>query len=170
MKLSDAPGTSASVQINAPAATVFAIVSDLNTPAQSSSEFRGAEWLDGAEPAVGSRFRGRNEHPAIGPWETIGEVTDFEPNRVFRYAIPNEGGLPPGAIWGYEIEEGDGSVLLTQSVQVGPGPSGISKAIEQMPDKEDRILQRRLQEHTANIEANLQTIKRLAEAEADRTS
>ncbi|GAB3299625.1 SRPBCC family protein [Epidermidibacterium keratini] len=162
MKLSDGPSTSASVEIEAPADTVFRIVSDLNTPAHSSSEFRGAEWLDGAEPGVGARFRGRNEHPAIGAWETVAEVVAYEPNRVFGYEIPNDDG-PPGATWQYTIDERDAGVLLTQSVQMGPGPSGISKAIEMMPEKEDRILQRRLQEHTTNIEANLQTIKRLAE-------
>jgi len=48
-------------------------------------------------------------------------------------------------------------------VQLGPGPSGISYAIESMPDKESRILRRRLAEHQANMQATIAGIKNLAE-------
>ena len=38
------------------------------------------------------------------------------------------------------------------SVALGPGPSGISAAIGAMPDKEPRILFRRIQEHRGNMQ------------------
>jgi hypothetical protein len=53
-------------------------------------------------------------------------------------------------------------------MQMGPGESGISELIAQMPDKEHRILRRRLAEHHANMTATLAGIKSLAEGgEAD---
>jgi hypothetical protein len=51
-------------------------------------------------------------------------------------------------------------------MQMGPAPSGISMAIEAMPDKESRILRRRLAEHHANMTATLAGIKELAEAQS----
>jgi hypothetical protein len=56
--------------------------------------------------------------------------------------------------------------MLTQWMQMGPAPSGISMAIEAMPDKESRILHRRLAEHNANMVATLAGIKELAEAQS----
>ena len=47
---------------------------------------------------------------------------------------------------------------------MGPARSGINAAIDAMPDKEDRILRRRLDEHKANMEATLEGIKQLAES------
>ena len=49
-------------------------------------------------------------------------------------------------------------------MQIGPGPSGITDLIEARPDKESRILHRRLGEHHANMTATLAGIKDLAEA------
>jgi hypothetical protein len=47
---------------------------------------------------------------------------------------------------------------------MGPGPSGLTAAIERMPDKEERIIERRLQQHGENMTATIEGIKRLAEA------
>jgi hypothetical protein len=49
-------------------------------------------------------------------------------------------------------------------MSIGPGPSGLSIAIEAMPDKEPRILERRLTEHHANMTRTLRGIAELAEA------
>ena len=46
---------------------------------------------------------------------------------------------------------------------MGPGRSGINPAIDAMPDKESKILHRRLGEHRSNMEATLAGIKALAE-------
>jgi hypothetical protein len=48
-------------------------------------------------------------------------------------------------------------------MQMGPGESGISELVAQMPDKEHRILRRRLAEHQANMTATLAGIKDRAE-------
>jgi hypothetical protein len=49
-------------------------------------------------------------------------------------------------------------------MRMGPGRSGINPAIDAMPDKESKILHRRLGEHRSNMAATLAGIKELAEA------
>ncbi|XVX18890.1 SRPBCC family protein [Actinomycetota bacterium] len=162
MRLSDAPSTQASVEIDAPPATVWALVTDLSTAAATSTEFRGAEWLGGATgPGLGARFRGRNAHPAAGEWETTSTVTACEEPREFTYAVGDV--ELPSAVWRYLLEPLGGGTRLTQTAQIGPGRSGLSFAIDAMPDKEERIVARRLEEHQASMRANLAHIKELAE-------
>lgn len=163
LRFADGPSTSATVDIDAAPAVVWALVSDINLPARFSTEFQGADWLDGVEePALGARFVGRNHHDAIGSWETTSWVTALEPERRFGWAVsdPDE----PGATWSFTLEpNGDHGTRLTQTVRLGPGRSGLTPALEAMPDKESRILERRLGEHHANMEATLAGIKAIAE-------
>jgi hypothetical protein len=49
-------------------------------------------------------------------------------------------------------------------MQLGPGRSGLSLAIDQMPDKEQKIVFVRLREFERNMTATLAHIKKLAEA------
>jgi Polyketide cyclase / dehydrase and lipid transport len=166
LRYSDCPSTEAEVVIAAPAAAVWALVCDIQMPARFSSEFQGGEWLDGASaPAPGARFRGRNHHPAIGTWETTSTICEFQPEQVLGWAVgdPDQ----PSALWRFTlVPDRDGTgTRLTQWMQIGPGPSGISVAIEAMPDKESRILHRRLAEHSTNMTATLAGIKELAEAQ-----
>ncbi|WP_369741841.1 hypothetical protein [Mycobacterium servetii] len=48
-------------------------------------------------------------------------------------------------------------------MQMGPGRSGLSVAIDAMPDKEQKIVFVRLREFEAAIDKTLSAIKRLAE-------
>ena len=165
LRYSDCPSAEAEVLIAAPAAVVWALVCDIQLPARFSSEFNGGEWLDGASsPAPGARFTGRNHHPAIGNWETTSTISEFQPERVLGWAVgdPDE----PSALWRFTLAADADGTRLIQWMQIGPGPSGISAAIEAMPDKESRILQRRLGEHSANMAATLAGIKEVAEAQS----
>jgi hypothetical protein len=54
-------------------------------------------------------------------------------------------------------------VQLRYSMSIGPGPSGISLAIEAMPELESRILRRRILEHHANMTRTVEGIKSMAE-------
>lgn len=152
--------------IDAAPAVVWPIVCDIQTPAEFSSEFQGGEWLDGASgPALGARFRGRNHHPARGGWETVSTICEFEPERVLGWAV----GDPdrPAARWRFTLEpHGPAGMRLRQWMQLGPGESGITEIIARMPEKEDRILRRRLAEHEANMQATLVGIKARTEAQA----
>jgi len=142
---------------------VWALVSDIQLPARFSSEFLGAEWLDDVtSPAIGARFIGRNRHPAIGQWETTSTICDFEPGRRFGWVVGNTGEV--SATWRFTLEPDGTGTRVTQWMQMGPAPSGINLAIDAMPDKESKILHRRLAEHRANMQATLAGIKELVEA------
>jgi len=47
---------------------------------------------------------------------------------------------------------------------MGPGRSGLSLAIDQMPDKEQKIVFVRMREFERNMTSTLEQLKRLAEA------
>jgi hypothetical protein len=153
----------AELHIAAPPAVVWPFVCDIQTPARFSTEFQGGELLgDAPAAALGVQFRGHNHHPARGEWSTVSTVCEYEPGRLFGWVV---GDLDrPAARWRFTLAaDGDGT-RVTQWAQLGPGESGISEIIRQMPDKESRILQRRLAEHHANMIATLEGIKALAEA------
>jgi hypothetical protein len=160
MRYSDGPTTEAHAFINAPVDIVWALITDINLPAKFSSEFQGADWID-AGPAVGATFAGRNHHAAIGGWQTTCTVSRYVDHEVFEWCV----GAPeyPSATWRFTLESTLDGVTLTQRMQMGPAPSGLSPAIEAMPDKEERIIARRLGEHQKNMQANVDGVKQLAE-------
>lgn len=163
LRFADGPTTEASVDIDAPPSKVFALIEDIGLPARFSGEFEGAEWLDGAErAALGARFVGRNHHPRVGSWETTSTIVEHEPDRVLAYAVGDPANA--AATWRFTLQPSATGTRLTHWVQLGPGPSGLTPALEAMPDKESRILSFRLGEHRANMEATIAGIKALAEA------
>jgi hypothetical protein len=162
LRYSDCPATQAELMIAASPTVVWRLVCDIQLPARFSTEFDGGEWLDGvSEPSPGARFTGRNSHPAVGEWETTSTICEYEPGQVLSWAVGDAEW--PSARWRFTLAAGDGGTRLTQWMQIGPGPSFLSQAIEAMPDKESRILRRRLAEHQTNMTATLAGIKQLAE-------
>jgi nitroreductase len=164
--LANGPGVIVEVDIDAPPALVWALVTDIDLPGRFSAEFQGAVWAEGCDgPAVGARFVGTNQHPAVGEWQTTSTVVACEVERVFAWSVSDVD--RPGAQWRFELDPLVGRrTRLRQSVTLGPGPSGLTPAISSMPDKEPRILARRQDEHRKNIAATLAGIKALAEAAA----
>ena len=160
MKYADGPTTEVDVLIAAPIERVWELVSDIELPARFSSEFLGARWMEG-ERKVGARFAGRNHHDAIGEWETVSFVTRYEPPRSFAWAVSDP--AHPSASWWFDLHEEGGGTRLGQGMRMGPARSGLSAAIEAMPEKEEKIVARRLAEHERNMLANLEGIKQLAE-------
>jgi hypothetical protein len=146
--------------VNAPIDAVWALVTDVNLPARFSDEFRGATWLD-VGPALGARFVGKNWHKALGVWETTSIVNRYEPPRAFGWCVSDRDN--PSSTWWFELREAAGGTHLIQGTRMGPAPSGLSIAITAMPDKEERIVARRLEEFEANMRATLEGIKQLAE-------
>jgi hypothetical protein len=69
----------------------------------------------------------------------------------------------PAAMWRFRLAPRDGGTVLTYWMQMGPGRSGLSVAIESMPDKEQKIVFVRLREFEGAIGKTLAAIKRLAE-------
>jgi uncharacterized protein YndB with AHSA1/START domain len=163
MRYADGPTVEVDVVVAASVERVWELVSDIDLPARFSAEFVGGTWLDEG-PALGARFLGHNRHPAIGEWETTSFVTRYEPPHAFGWSVSDAAN--PSASWWFELEPQPGRVRLRQGMRMGPAPSGLNVAIDAMPDKEERIIARRLEEHAANMRATLEGVKALAEGGA----
>lgn len=165
VKYADGPATSVEVHISAPASVVWPFLCDINVPGRFSAEFVRAEWLDDG-PAIGATFRGYNRHEVVGEWSVVCTVTAMEPERAFEWTVGDVDFK--AARWRFDLEPaGDDGATLRFSAEMGPGPSGLTPAIERMPDREDDIVARRLGEWTANMQRTIDGIKELAEATAE---
>ena len=160
-RFADHPVVEVSTIIAAPPARVWELVSDINTPARFQDEFVGAEWLEGdADSGLGASFRGRNrrgEHE----WETTSWIVAHEPEREFGWAVSDRDN--PGAVWTYRLEPVAEGTRLAYHRVMGPGPSGMTRAIARQPDREEELIARRDAEHRTNMQQVVDGIKRLAE-------
>lgn len=165
LRYADGPSTEMSVIVHAPPDAVWAVVTDIAAPARYSEELQEATWLDGATgPVVGARFVGRSRHAATGEWETTSTVVACEPNVRFGWVVGDV--AEPSAQWAFTLrptDDGAGDTVLAEWMRMGPGRSGINPAIDAMPDKESKILHRRLQEHRVNMLKTIEGIKATAE-------
>lgn len=161
-RYADKPTVEASTWIDADPARVWGLVSDIKLMPTLSNELQAVEWAEGADaPRVGARFTGHNEHEAFGHWSTTSQIVSCDEQREFAWAV----GEPdnPAAMWRFRLTPRDGGTALSYWMQMGPGRSGLSVAIESMPDKEQKIVFVRMREFEAAIGKTLAAIKRLAE-------
>ena len=161
-RYADKPTVEASIWIDADPDRVWRLVSDIKLMPTLSNELQSVEWADDAdEPRVGARFVGHNEHEAFGQWSTTSQIVTCDPPREFAWAVgePDD----PAATWRFRLTPRDGGTALSYWMQMGPGRSGLSMAIESMPDKEEKIVFVRLREFETAISKTLGAIKRLAE-------
>ena len=162
-RYADKPTVEVRTWIDAPPARVWALVSDIELMPRTSTELQSVEWLDGVTgPCVRARFVGHSKHEALGEWSTTSYIVECEPQRVFSWAVEDPDN--PTAVWRFRLEAVDGGTELSQRAQLGPARSGLSRAIDQMPDKEQKIVFVRLREFEAGMTSNLEHIKRLAES------
>lgn len=161
VKYADAPTAEVSAEIDARPADIWPLVCDIGLPARFSDEFQGAEWIDDG-PAVGATFRGWNRREPDMEWDVVCTLTGFEPERVFEWTV----GDPAHKVarWRLELTPNGESTTLTFHAEMGPGDSGLTPAIQAMPDKEERIVARRLEEWNANMARTVEGIKALAES------
>ena len=161
-RYADKPTVEVQTWIDAPPARVWRVVSDIELMPTMSEELQGVEWLDGAtEPSVGARFVGRSKHEALGEWATTSEIVEYVTERIFAWAVEDRDN--PTAIWRFSLAPKDGGTELTEWMQMGPARSGLSLAIDRMPDKEQQIVFVRMREFEANMMHTLEQIKQLAE-------
>jgi uncharacterized protein YndB with AHSA1/START domain len=161
-RYADGPTVEVSTWIDAPPDEVWAAVVDLPAMAESSPELQTVEWVDERGPALGSRFVGHSRHEAIGEWSVTSHVVACERPHVFAWAVhdPHE----PAATWRFTLDAADGGTLLTEWVRLGPGRSGLSQAIDRMPDEEQKIVFVRMREFERNMTATVAAIKARVEA------
>ncbi|GAA3838785.1 MULTISPECIES: SRPBCC family protein [Amycolatopsis] len=162
-RYADTPTVEVRTWVDAPPERVWALVSDIGLMPAMSDELQSVEWVDGTTgPAVGARFVGRSKHEALGEWATTSEIVEFEPGRVFAWAVGDP--AEPSATWRFRVEPRDGGTELSQWMRLGPGRSGLSLAIDRMPEKEQKIVFVRMREFERNMTATLECLKKRAEA------
>lgn len=162
MRYQDCPTVEVSERIAGDPAEIWAALSDITLPTRFSPELYRAEWLDGADGlTVGARFRGYNRHPALGEWQTECRVVEVEAGTRWVWEVEGDGGA--SATWAFEVDPASDGAIVRQWARLGPAPSGLSLAIAATPEKEGRIIARRLAEWEAGMRANLAGIKALLE-------
>ncbi|MDG2113376.1 MAG: SRPBCC family protein [Actinomycetota bacterium] len=159
---------SATVSIDAPAATVWELVSDISRMGQWSPENVRSEWLTAGKPAAASRFRGHNELGDLA-WTSDCEVVDYEPHHAFSFRtifVDIVGGESfdtdddSTTTWRYEIRSApDGGVTLTESFhqQWLADPDSIPN---QLGERQRALI--------ASCQATLERIKQAAENKDSR--
>ena len=158
----DTPVVAAQIDIEAPPERVWLLVSDIFLMPGLSGELQEVAWLDGVTgPAVGCRFAGRNANAALGSWETVSTVVECDEPRCFAWVVGDPG--HPSTSWRFTLRPGGAGTVLEQRMQMGPARSGLSLAIDAMPDKEAKIVFVRLRELEGAMKHNLAAIKELAE-------
>jgi carbon monoxide dehydrogenase subunit G len=158
----DSPTVEVETFIDAPPAAVWELISDITVMPSTSPELQRIEWCDGEGGAtVGATFVGHMEHRAIGSWQVTSHVIECDPPTSFAWAVNDP--ADPSAVWRFTARPEGSGTRLRESAQLGPGPSGLSAAIERWPDKEQKIVFNRLREFETNMAATLAAFKQLLE-------
>ncbi|UOZ07312.1 SRPBCC family protein [Amycolatopsis sp. WQ 127309] len=153
-RYADKPTAEVSTWIDAAPEAVWPVVSDIGLMPSLSSELQSVEWCDGE---TRRKFVGRSKHDAFGEWETTSYVVECEAPRVFAWAVQDP--AEPSSVWKFTLEPDNGGTRLSQWMQLGPGRSGLSFAIDRMPEKEQKIVFVRLREFETAMTGNLAAIK-----------
>jgi uncharacterized protein YndB with AHSA1/START domain len=149
--------------IAAPIDRVWDLVSDITLMPAFSTELQRVEWVDGFdEPGLGAQFLGTNRHEAIGVWTTRSQITEFDPPRAFEWAVGNPDG--PAAIWRFDLAPATDGTRLRYSARLGPGKSGVTMMIEREPDRAGQIVDSRMRQWVAGMEAVVAGMKTIAES------
>jgi Polyketide cyclase / dehydrase and lipid transport len=143
--------------IEAPPATVWALVADVTQTHRYSEETFEAEWLDGATgPAVGVRFRGHVKRNGRGPtYWTVCRVTACEQDREFGFEVL--AGKNVVNTWLYRFEPAGDGTDVTESFSLPPSLG--TKVYWAIAGRA------RGRTNRANMRATLQAIRTIAESD-----
>ena len=161
VRYADNPNALETIDIEAPCAVVWPLVSDPGVPARFSTELQSAVWGD-TGPHEGATIVGTNFHEARGTWTTTSVVTACQVDREFTWTVGDVDN--PTAVWSFGLEPDDTGTRLSFRAVMGPGPSGVTSFIEKRPDLEEQIVANRLGMWRDNMRRTLTGIKQLAEA------
>ncbi len=160
----DRPAVAVQACVQATPERVWGLVSDIHLMPGLSTELRDVAWLGGVSgPAVGHCFAGRNANSWLGEWQTVSTIVECDQPHRFAWVV----GDPdhPAATWRFTVRPDGPGTLVEQSVQVGPGRSGLNRLIDAAPESEQQLVFVRLRDLEAAMTRNLAAIKQLAEAD-----
>lgn len=150
------------VDISAPPARVWEVVSDITVMPPLSTELVDVRWADGfTGPALGARFVGTNRNPDIGEWRTVSQIVAFDPPKVFGWAVGDPEN--PAATWRFELAPIPAGTRLCYAARIGPGPSGVTMLIARTPDRARQIVEGRAAQFRKAVAATLAGVRELAE-------
>jgi uncharacterized protein YndB with AHSA1/START domain len=145
----------ATIQIQAPPDTVYAMITDVARMGEWSPECVKAEWVEGEGPQVGARFRGHNKLNWLIRWSTTPTVKVADRGKEFTFETGKPG--KEDTRWTYQFAPKDGGTELSESFEA-LRYSAFFKIVDP-PRRRTRQLQQ-------GIEATLQRIKQAAEGSA----
>jgi len=114
-----APLLQAQIDINAPVAKVWSLISDLRLMPQWSPQCRLMKAV-GGPLRQGSRTLNLNRRRYLF-WPTTSRITEFIPERKLAFLVDQN-----GAIWSYELEPTDAGTRLTESRHAENGVKPVS--------------------------------------------
>jgi len=103
------------IEVRCPPGALYDLVTDVTNMGQWSPVCRACWWDEGAGPAVGSWFTGRNERDGR-VWEARCEVVTAEPGSEFAWMV---GGTETGTVWwSYRFAPTEGGTEVTECWRV----------------------------------------------------
>lgn len=151
-----------SLRVEAAPDRLWPLITDITLPVGAAGELEDAHWTGGASPQVGAVFVGTNRNEHFGQWQTTSTVTACDEPRIFAWAVGDVG--VPNTSWSFELVPDGAATVVTQTARLGIGESGRTYAIRDHPDKEERIVERRLDDFRSAMRANLERLRALAES------
>ncbi|MFC7959920.1 SRPBCC family protein [Rhodococcoides kroppenstedtii] len=113
---------SATIDVQAPPAAVWAVVSDLKRMGEWSPQCKKMTVL-GGEPKLGTRTINLNKR---GPlvWPTSAKVVRFEPERRLAFRVTEN-----HTIWSYELEPTETGTRVTERREAPGGTTAVSNLL-----------------------------------------
>lgn len=111
-----------SIDIEAPPAAVWTVVSDLRRMGEWSPQCRRM-FILGGRVRKGTRTLNINRDGKM-IWPTNAKVIEFEPQRLLSFRI-----VENGTVWSYELEPTDTGTRLTESRKAPNGVRAMSNAL-----------------------------------------
>jgi hypothetical protein len=155
------------VRVEAPAESVYSLVTDIARMGEWSPETTRCVWLDGATgPAVGARFKGTNTRGFVR-WSTKPKVVAAEPGRQFAFVTGHLGKDMTKWTYRFAPAGSDAATDVTESYELMADiPSYITFAERYLMRVDDRAadLERNMRETLERIKAVAERDQRAAGA------
>lgn len=145
-----------SIDIAAPRAKVWDLISDFSNMGKWSPELRRIIWIGGTKkPEVGARFAGVNRHGPV-PWATLSKITKCDEGSQIEWEVSTS-----STRWGYRFEDtADGGTRVTEYREPFKNTPAIIKAVQRSGvigrDRENLLVE--------GMRTTLQRVKAAAES------